>query len=261
MRKFTNSPDTVNAVVLVCPPSSHVELRRPDIMLGAMYGDYSLRIPFNPMLGRFANDEASYEFRPGEGMTMGLNKKKNTRLSAVISLHNWTIHTSADGMDPEHVPGVTVWENAYARAPMPRDLFRGAMDSWWTVEGEEQRLSFIGDRLLGLELAPATGPVRPSDLLWRFPTLLWWEFRWEPVWKVAHSALPNRRNKAEKATERYADALAKQEVMGTTYGLLNEIRSRLDSFIDSSWGENVVHWVSHLVAQSRDHVAIGVHGS
>ena len=161
MRKFTNSPDTVNAVVLVCPPSSHVELRRPDIMLGAMYGDYSLRIPFNPMLGRLESDEASYEFRPGEGMTMGLNKKKNTRLSAVISLHNWTIHTSADGMDPEHVPGVTVWENAHARAPMPRDLFRGAMDSWWTVEGEEQRLSFIGDRLLGLELARRnwTGPA------------------------------------------------------------------------------------------------------
>jgi hypothetical protein len=46
--------------------------------------------------------------------------------------------------------GVTVWENAVANKPLPRDLFRGSLDQWWSCEGDAQELSFVGDRLLEL---------------------------------------------------------------------------------------------------------------
>ncbi len=34
---------------------------------------------------------------------------------------------------------------------LPRDLFRGAMDDWWTVDAEYQTRSFVGSQLGELE--------------------------------------------------------------------------------------------------------------
>ncbi len=88
------------------------------------------------------------------------------QVSAVVTLHRFnlqhlryvdyakknpgTLEELLDGtvsFPEETAVGVTVWENYYASRPLPRDLFRGEFDRWWSIEGDNQEPTFEGRRL------------------------------------------------------------------------------------------------------------------
>jgi hypothetical protein len=152
-----------------------VDLSRPDFMLGAMYGDSGWTLPFNPDLGRFDSSRMERQFLRGRGKMVQTSGLSNTRMSALLTLHKYNVAgmrqkrfiEQNDGRSRAHRIddvlrgtvnfadeariGVTVWENAVAVNKLPRNLFRGAMDDWWTVDAEYQTRSFVGCQLGELE--------------------------------------------------------------------------------------------------------------
>jgi hypothetical protein len=152
-----------------------VDLGRPEVMLGAMYGDFGWSIPFDPEAGQGDASKMSAQFIPGKGkMIRRDGLVRNTRISALVALHNYNVTYSLmkkyinedDGrtererradvinrvvtFPEEQQVGVTIWENGLAVTPFPRDLFRGEMDEWWTLEGEYQTSTFVGSKLRSL---------------------------------------------------------------------------------------------------------------
>jgi hypothetical protein len=137
-------------------------------MLGAMYGSVGFSLPFDPELGRFDSSQITREFMIGDGKMVRRTHNQHTRISAILTLHHYDIQSmrysrlakSPEGyaaliddsisFPEEKAIGVTVWENAVASKPLPRDLFRGSFDEWWSIEGDGQDLTFVGDRLRDL---------------------------------------------------------------------------------------------------------------
>lgn len=167
VKQFKGLADTVNALVFAAGPGSFINLDTPTTMLGAMYGDFAFRVPLSIGPDKPAGEITS-GFTPGKGRMLPHGRPQNTRISAIVSLQNYYVRAKEglaylntdDGRSkadrfrdleegrvsfPEYVPCVTVWENAFAKKRFPEDLFRGPMDARWSIKGEHQVLSFIGD--------------------------------------------------------------------------------------------------------------------
>lgn len=172
-KKFRSAPNSVCALVLVPAPGSLVMLEEPHIMLGAMYGDFGYRIPFDPVRGEADANQIRPEFLIGQGKMVRTTRVQNTRIAALITVQRYALwhlamrkHANTDDgrtrgerladimrgdieMPNENsiALGVTVWENAVASRKLPSDLFRGDMDAWWEADDNgRQSLTFIGDR-------------------------------------------------------------------------------------------------------------------
>jgi hypothetical protein len=169
-KQFRHLPNTINALVFAAGPNSFVNLTSSTAMLGAMYGDFVFRVPFNPSSGHHEQSEVTTGFQLGNGKMLQKAGIRNSRISAIISLHDyhtyakealrylntengksreekWTeIQSGEAPIQTETTPCVTVWDNAYARRRFPMDIFRGPMDARWSVEGNEQVLSFVSER-------------------------------------------------------------------------------------------------------------------
>lgn len=169
-RKFKDFPEELCALVLFAPPGSFVHME-PHVMLGAMYGNFGWSIPVDLTSG--AGDASRIEsgFLVGDGKMIRPTRDQNTRIAALISLVNYSAfpedaesYLQADdgrtrderwddlcsgraGFSKYDSLCVTVWENGTAKRKLPRDIFRGPMDAWWTCEGNHQCRSFIGERL------------------------------------------------------------------------------------------------------------------
>lgn len=50
----------------------------------------------------------------------------------------------------EEQQGVIVWENAYARIPLSRELFTGPFDERWGLDGTDLASIYCGERLAEL---------------------------------------------------------------------------------------------------------------
>ena len=91
-QKFKAASDYVNGLVLVAAPNCHVDLLTPYVVLGSMYGDYGFSIPFNPELGHHDASAISKEFIVGRGKMVQKNgPHRNTRIAALITLHNFSL--------------------------------------------------------------------------------------------------------------------------------------------------------------------------
>ena len=176
--KFRNTADYVCALVLAAPPGSFVELESPEIMLGAMYGDFGFRIPVDVDSGSADVSSISTEFIVGRGKMVRPHRLQNTRITALITVHDWNLWNfemkkylnTDDGRTRKERysdllngvanlpdaeishPGVTVWENATAVRKLPKDMFRGEMDARWEVSNAGQDLTFIGERRRNLKV-------------------------------------------------------------------------------------------------------------
>lgn len=177
--KFKATRDYVCALVIVANPGSLVSLETPEIVLGAMYGDFGFRVPFNPERGNLDKAEVTSGFIPGRGKMVRKSENRNTRIAAVITVHEYHLWHLAmrryldteDGrtrnerlsdigngtadLPPEDATelGVTVWENGTAAKRLPTDLFRGPMDAWWAAnENGQQKLAFIGEKRRSLRM-------------------------------------------------------------------------------------------------------------
>jgi hypothetical protein len=174
--KFKDLPDALCALVLVAAPGSFVDLQAPHIMLGSMYGRMGFTIPFNTKLGHFDGSQMKREFLIGSGKMVRRGGVRNSRIAALVSLHNYhtyakegclyartddgrteaerweDVYQNRAGLNAEPTPCVTVWENGTARRRLPQDIFRGAMDAWWTAQDGLQQLSYIGQKRLALKI-------------------------------------------------------------------------------------------------------------
>jgi hypothetical protein len=172
--KFKDLPDELCVLVLVAATGSFADLLSPRIMLGAMYGDWGVTIPVNPVLGHFDASKIEPRFLVGKGKMVRPNCFINTRIAALVSLTNYDTSSkdgvkyimTDDGRTKEdrwtdirngsvkfsETASVTVWENGTAKRRLPQDIFRGEMDAWWTCDEEKQTLSFVGQKRLALKI-------------------------------------------------------------------------------------------------------------
>ncbi len=149
-------------------------------MLGAMYGDVALRIPFNPQTGKANEEQAERAFyKRGKMIRPGWKEPANTRLSAIISLRyvsvGWVRYNKLAATDPsvqepgaeldfdphEQKLGVIVWENAFAAIPFPRDLFCGEYDEIYGRVADRQSSVFAGSGLFSYYAAMKVRTDRP----------------------------------------------------------------------------------------------------
>lgn len=161
--KFKSLKHALNVLVFTAFPGSFVDLTDPFNMLGSMVGNYGFTIPFNPEEGSFDSSAIQGTFLPGEGLMVRRTTQRNTRISALITLHNgdrWFPHLPEGGIsvgaaqrlivqrldEPGiSLPYVTVWENPVADRKLPDDIFNGPRDARWTHDGKEYWLSFKGE--------------------------------------------------------------------------------------------------------------------
>lgn len=146
----------------------------PKIVLGAMYGDIGYSIPV--YVGPGAPPAPSPPIQEGFMSGAQMLPNKNTTISALITLRDvavgrrrlrqiWnqqpglsipdaieaaTGQFGADFDAYETQQGVIVWENIYARIPLPRELFNGPFDQRWGLDGNDLAEVSCGSRLAEL---------------------------------------------------------------------------------------------------------------
>jgi len=185
--KFKEFKEYPCSIVLRNNGNAFVHAERPEIMLGAMYGDTGFTLPINTTTGTACGDLTpaflgrGKMFRYGDG-----DNARNKTMSALITLRHvgvgsrridkiWEERKKVDQnygkADPfaafsevcaaaaERYPnfdaeerqlGVIVWENAVARIPLSRELFTGPYDERWGYEDGRQSIVFRGEKLAGL---------------------------------------------------------------------------------------------------------------
>ena len=191
-KKFKHMSGYCCALVLAAPPWSLAFLEWPQTVLGAMYGDAGIRIPFNRDLGHFDADQVTTEFIVGRGKMVTQSESRHTRIAALITVHEYKLWqltakrylNTNDGRSRAErmydlqsgkvtlpaadatAVGVTVWENAVAARRVPQDLFRGPMDAWWEATEEGQRLGYIGQLRRELDIDKQEEPDPFADIQW-----------------------------------------------------------------------------------------------
>ena len=176
--KFTQYKEFCCGLVLRNLGRPFVMLDKPDIMLGAMYGDSGFTFPVNTRTGVGDASKLNRAFL-GRGKMIRPNwsQPQNTTISAIITLsvikpHYQLLvemiradrtreiadyeaeleHTIPDYDPNREIPRVIVWHNAVARIPFPDDLFRGPYDTHFGIvrgEGDtvEQGVTYRGSAL------------------------------------------------------------------------------------------------------------------
>lgn len=182
-RKFREFKGTPCCIVMFASGTWDSKLVTPFVVLGAMYGNCGISIPFDKNSQTFDSARTSYSFlKDGKMMQPRFSKPQNTTISALVTLRelpvgqaklaeyyertqpNVTFHwdpdiqTKVDFDISEKQLGAIVWENLYAAVPLPRSLFSGDWDERWAHEGNAFRSVHLGKKLAEFEKAypPAT---------------------------------------------------------------------------------------------------------
>ena len=189
-KKFKHTSDYCCALILAAPPWSLAFLEWPETVLGAMYGDIGIQIPFNRELDQYDRDQATSEFIVGRGKMIRTSEPRHTRIAALITVHEYKLwqltlrrylntddgRSRAERMNDHRsgkvtlpaadatAVGVTVWENAVATRRLPQDLFRGPMDAWWEATEGGQRLGYIGKLRRELDIDKQEDPDPFADI-------------------------------------------------------------------------------------------------
>lgn len=77
--------------MLVAPPGSIVDLETPEVVLGSMYGDFGFRIPVDLEQGKADVEGMTTEFQLGNGKMVHRGGFQNTRIAAIITVHEWQV--------------------------------------------------------------------------------------------------------------------------------------------------------------------------
>lgn len=173
-KKFREFKEFPCCVVLQNNENRFVLSEKPEIVLGAMYGDVTFRVPVYIGQGPPHNQPpppGQWAFS-GRGKMIRPNDVQNTTISALLTIRlvqvglnrlkkiwkefpgiaiaeSKAVATERFlGFDADETRlGVIVWENAVARTPLPRDFFNGPFDERWGVEGDQQTITFRGEGL------------------------------------------------------------------------------------------------------------------
>jgi Nuclease-related domain len=169
--KFKDFDKYVCCVVLQNNGNDHVNIEDPATVLGSLYGDLGWEYPLS--VGRGLPVQSPPKLAVGFGGNAQVHANKNTTISAVLTLRRLAfgrkmlvksmrkhahmemseaIEVAKNQYGPEFDPtsmpfGVIVWENAYARDPLSRDLFNGPFDERWGRDGNDITNVFSGPGL------------------------------------------------------------------------------------------------------------------
>jgi len=177
-RQFKHYREFSCSLVLSDPNAARVDIDAPEIVIGTMFGNIGFSVPF----GDSADPRASARrvFTTGGKMVDYKHGTAwNTTFSSIISLVPYPVRRkrlliardkrkreagrelmheewratakSVLTTDEDTVVRIVVYENPYARIPLPATLFRGPFDERWGADGDLIRRVFVGDLLAELE--------------------------------------------------------------------------------------------------------------
>ncbi|HXU38927.1 MAG TPA: hypothetical protein VN937_21415 [Blastocatellia bacterium] len=188
--KFREYKDWPCCLVLY-DDNARLDLEEPEIMLGAMYGNFGVGMEFNHAIGELDAATERWGFHDGGKMFRPKSSTpQNTTISAVITLRHVAVGlrklgvfleglkekrpniTAAEALSEtfsrnidfdkqERHLGVIVWENEFARIPFPRTLFCGPYDLRW---GKCEKEMEIGKVIVGSEIAALEDLEKPGAL-------------------------------------------------------------------------------------------------
>ena len=183
-KKFKEYDGWPCSLVLYNNGAPLVDIVTPEEVLGAMYGDAGIVIPFNTQTGEAAGEAQAAFLGRGKMTRPEWKEPANTRISALISLRYINVgfmrlrkyveecglhgpdllkhlyEADLDFDSDEKQLGVIVWENAVADIPFPRNLFCGDYDEIYGVEDDHQPRVFAGKGVLTYEEMEASLPNR-----------------------------------------------------------------------------------------------------
>jgi hypothetical protein len=184
-RKFREFKEYCCSLVLYNPAAPLIHLSDPEIMFGCMLGNLGVRVP-RALVGGGQAGPATRAFLGGG--KMGNHRRRqpqNTTISSVIALSHFPVgqrrleiemtkakqslarsltleecwdlcqrHRTEDGTSIDtRVLRVVVYENPYARVPLPRNIFDGPFDERWGPDGDAIGLIYAGPEIAKLERA------------------------------------------------------------------------------------------------------------
>lgn len=171
--KFKEYKDYPCCVVLQNNGTIFMDIEHPAVVLGAMYGKIGFSVPV--YVGDGPRLEPPPPIQQGFTTSAQMQPDKNQTISALISLRRiavgklllrkirseipelrfdeaYTLLGERLGPDffNEYRQGVIVWENVYARLPLPRDIFNGPFDERFGLDGTDIARVFCGSELADL---------------------------------------------------------------------------------------------------------------
>ena len=192
-KKFQEYEGYPCGLVLYNNDARLVDVITPQFVLGAMYGNVGIVIPFNAETGEAAGEEYQAFLGSGKMIRPHWKNPENTRISALISLrfvnvggarlNEYVSQIESDEVDSvkraadvfqklesanlgfdrdEKHLGVIVWENSFAVIPFARDLFNGDYDEIYGLLDKSIQRIFVGEGILEYEEIEAAG--RPPGL-------------------------------------------------------------------------------------------------
>jgi hypothetical protein len=166
-KKFKEFREFPCCIVLQNNGNVSMMSEEPAAVLGSMYGRIVFHFPLH--VGDRPVTEPAPMLTPAFGQGAWFQHDRNTRISALITLRRiavgkrrvrriqqdnshmsfWEAHDEAIrrfGADyfEELKQGVIVWENAYARVPLPRNTFNGPYDERYGHDGSHITRIFCG---------------------------------------------------------------------------------------------------------------------
>jgi hypothetical protein len=166
-KKFKEFREFPCCIVLQNNGNISMMSEEPSVVLGSMYGRIVFHIPL--YVGNGPATGPAPSLTPAFGQGAWLQQNRNTRISALITLRriavgkrrvrriqqdnpNMSFYEANDeavrrfGADyfEELKQGVIVWENAFARAPLPRNTFNGPYDERYGHDGSHMTRIFCG---------------------------------------------------------------------------------------------------------------------
>ncbi len=181
-KKFQEYETYPCALVLYNNNAALVDVTKPELVLGAMYGNVGIVIPFNVETAEPPGHEYQAFLEGGKMIRPHWKEAANTRISALITLryvevglmrqnefvskikstetkrvkraadvYRQLINANFEFDREERHLGVIVWENAFAVTPFPRDLFAGEFDEIYGFEKGGQQRVFAGRGILEYE--------------------------------------------------------------------------------------------------------------
>ena len=166
-KKFKEFREFPCCVVMQNNGNISAMFEEPSVVLGTMYGRIAFRVPVYVGNGPPTKPAPSSRWVFTQGAWFQPNR--NTRISALITLrriavgrgrlrriqqdnpgmsfdeaHNLASERFGADYFGELQQGVIIWENVYARAPLPRDIFNGPYDERYGLDGTDMTRVFCG---------------------------------------------------------------------------------------------------------------------
>jgi len=177
--KFRDYDGECCSLVLFNEAISLAHISTPGIVLSAMFGNLSFRVPVDLKSARMAEPPKSFFGRGGKITVSHDGVVLNTTISAVIALERLPvgpreiqIRMRREELNAPHpltweetskmvvptspaeeliVLRTIVYENPYATSPLPKEIFRGAYDQRWGRLDDQMAPIYVGPALEDLE--------------------------------------------------------------------------------------------------------------